>query len=289
MKLNALVEPGNPERLAGGFKYTEGPIWIPDGYLLFSDIPGNRIYKWSAQNGAEIWRDPSNNSNGLTLDRANRLIACEHATRRVSRTEPDGTITTLADRYQGKRLNSPNDVIVKSDGSIYFTDPVAHTVPKDAVEQPCNGVYRVTPDGSVERLIDDIAYPNGLAFSPDESVLYIVDTKRGLLLAYRMGTDGTVTDGRIFAEMDHPQNGFNSAGPDGMKVDIEGHLYVTGADGIWVFDPAGTFLGVLITRSDQRHAEPAANLAWGESDRKTLYVAACSSIYRFRMKIAGAV
>ncbi|HBY99123.1 MAG TPA: gluconolactonase [Chloroflexi bacterium] len=288
MKLNSLVEAGDPERLATGFKFTEGPVWMPGGSLVFSDISGNRIYQWSPEAGVAVWRDPSDNSNGLTLDTETRLVACEHGARRVSRTEPDGTIITLADRYRGKRLNSPNDIVAKSDGSLYFTDPVAHHLQKEDLEQPCNGLYRILPDGTVERLVDDIVYPNGLAFSPDESILYVVDSERGLLLAYDVHADGTLTHGGVLAEMDHPQNGFHSAGPDGMKVDVEGNLYVTGADGIWVFEPDGTYLGNLVPRFDQRHAEPPANLTWGDADRKTLYVTACSSIYRFRMKIAGA-
>lgn len=287
MKLNTLVESGDPERLATGFLFTEGPIWMPDGYLLFSDIPGNRIYKWSPEEGVEVWREPSDFANGQTTDQQGRLITCEHGNRRVSRTEPDGTVVTLAEGYQGKRLNSPNDVVVKSDGTVYFTDPVAFNIKPEEVEQECYGLYRILPDSSVERLADDINYPNGLAFSPDESILYVVDSERRHIRAFDICPDGTLTHSRVFADMNHPQTGFNSAVPDGMKIDIEGHLYVAGADGIWVFEPDGTWLGILVPRSDQRHSEPPANCAWGDSDLKSLYVTACSSIYRFRVKIPG--
>lgn len=289
MKLTDLVEKGNPERLTTGYFFTEGPVWMPGGYLLFSDIPGNTIHKWMPDGEVERFRYPSHHSNGMTVDAEGRLIACEHETRRVSRTEPDGSVVTLADRYDGKRLNSPNDVIIKSDGSVYFTDPVAHTVPKAELEQPCNGLYRVSPDGTVQRLADDIAYPNGLAFNPDETILYVVDSERQHVRAFDMNADGTLANSRVFIEMEHPQNGFNSAGPDGMKVDVEGNLYVTGPDAIWVFEPNGKWIGNLTPRSDQRHAEPPANLAWGDADGRSLYVAACSSIYRFRVKVPGKV
>jgi gluconolactonase len=287
MKLTDLVEKGNPERLTTGYFFTEGPVWMPDGFLLFSDIQGNTIHKWTPDGEVERFRYPSHNANGNTVGLDGRLITCEHETRRVSRTEPDGTVTTLADKYDGKRLNSPNDVIVKSDGSVYFTDSVAHTVPKEEIEQECNGLYRVKPDGSVERLADDIQYPNGLAFNPDESILYVVDSALEQLRTFDVNADGSLSNSRVFIDMEHPQSGFYSSSPDGMKVDTEGNIYVTGADGIWVFQPDGTWIGNLVTRSDQRHSEPAVNLAWGGDDRKTLFVTACSSVYRFQVKIPG--
>ena len=276
MKLKSLVEPGDPERLATGFQFTEGPVWMPDGYLLFSDIPASRIHSWSPEGQVEVWREPSGNSNGLTVDRQNRLIACEHGNRRVSRTEADGTVIALADRYQGKQLNSPNDVVVKSDGTVYFTDPPYGIEPKER-EQPCNGVYRILPDGAVELLVDDFDRPNGLAFSPDESILYIDDSPRRHVRAFDVRRDGTWTNSRIIADMDHPQPG----SPDGMKIDAGGHLYVAGATGVWVFEPDGTRLGVIVT------PERPANLAWGDADRKTLYVTARTSLYRIRVKVPG--
>jgi gluconolactonase len=276
VKLNTLVESSDFEQLATGFEFLEGPIWTVDGALLFSDIPANRIYRWSADVGVTVWREPSGNSNGLTLDREGRLIACEHGNRRVSRTERDGTIVTLAESYQGKRLNSPNDVVVKSDGSVYFTDPPYGITP-DQQEQPSNGVYRISPDGSLALLVDDFDRPNGLAFSLDESVLYVDDSPRRHLRAFDVRPDGTLTNSRIIADMDHPQPG----SPDGFKIDKQGHLYVTGATGVWVFEPDGTLLGVLVT------PERPANCAWGDDDGKSLYVTARTSLYRIRMATAG--
>ena len=276
MKLKTIVESGDPERLATNFQFTEGPIWLPDGSLLFSDIPANRIYRWTAENGIEVWREPTGNSNGLTLDGNGRLIACEHTGRRVSRTEADGTVITLADRYQGKRLNSPNDVVVKSDGTIYFTDPPYGIAPEER-EQSCNGLYRIRTDGTLELLVDDFDRPNGLAFSPDESILYVDDSPRRHVRAFDVEADGRLANSRIIADMDHPQPG----SPDGMKIDEEGHLFVTGATGVWVFEPDGTHLGVIVT------PERPANCAWGDADRKSLYITARTSLYRIRVKIPG--
>ena len=276
MKLKTIVESGDPERLATNFQFTEGPIWLPDNSLLFSDIPANRIYRWTADNGIDVWREPTGNSNGLTLDREGRLISCEHTGRRVSRTEADGSIVTLADHYQGKRLNSPNDVVVKSDGTIYFTDPPYGIEPQER-EQSCNGLYRILIDGTMELLVDDFDRPNGLAFSPDESVLYVDDSPRRHVRAFDVEIDGQLTNSRIFADMDHPQPG----SPDGMKIDEEGHLFVTGATGIWVFEPDGTHLGVIVT------PERPANCAWGDVDRQSLYITARTSLYRIRVKIPG--
>jgi gluconolactonase len=276
MKLKSLVESGDPERLATGFQFTEGPVWIADGYLLFSDIPANRIYKWTPEDGAQVWREPSGQSNGLTLDREQRLVACEHGNRRVSRTGADGTVVVLADRFQGGRLNSPNDVVVKADGSVYFTDPPYGIEPEER-EQPVNGVYRIRPDGQLELLADDFDRPNGLAFSPDESILYIDDSPRRHVRAFDVRPDGTLTNSRVVADMDHPQPG----SPDGMKLDVQGHLFVAGATGVWVFDPDGQCLGVIVT------PERPANCAWGDEDRQSLYITARTSLYRVRVKVPG--
>ena len=284
MKLKALIETGDPERLATGFQFTEGPVWHSDGYLLFSDIPANRIHRWTPAGQVDVWREPSGNSNGLTLDRENSLVACEHGNRRVSRTEADGAVVALADKYQGKRLNSPNDLVVKSDGTVYFTDPPYGITPGESSsyseeqEQPCNGLYRILPDGAVELLVDDFDRPNGLAFTPDESILYVDDSPRRHVRAFDVRADGGLTNSRIIADMDHPQPG----SPDGMKVDIEGNLYVAGATGIWVFEPGGACLGVIVT------PERPANCAWGDEDRKSLYITARTSLYRVRTKLPGA-
>ena len=277
MKLKSLIEAGDPEQIATGFQFTEGPVWHPDGYLIFSDIPASRIYKWTPDGTVAIWREPSGNSNGLTLDRERRVIACEHGNRRVSRTAADGTVVTLADSYGGKRLNSPNDVVVKSDGTIYFTDPPYGIEPEQR-EQPCNGLYRITPDGALELLVDDFDRPNGLAFSADED-----DAVRRRLAApacarlRRAPRRHAGATRAIIADMDHPQPG----SPDGMKLDVEGHLYVTGATGVWVFEPDGTCLGVIVT------PERPANCAWGDADRQTLYITARTSLYRVRTTVPG--
>jgi gluconolactonase len=276
MRLKSLVEPGDPERIASGFQFTEGPLWHPGGYLVFSDIPANRIHKWQPGGDVSIWRADSGNSNGLTLDHTGRLIACEHGNRRVSRTEASGDVITLAGEYGGRRLNSPNDVVVKSDGAIYFTDPPYGITPEQQ-EQPHSGVYRLRPDGTLDLLAEDFQRPNGLAFAPDESILYIDDSARRHVRAFDVRLDGTLANGRVFADMDHPQPG----SPDGMKVDVEGNLYVTGATGVWVFAPDGTHLGVIVT------PERPANCAWGDADHRTLYITAQTSLYRVRVQVPG--
>ena len=276
MRLKALVESGDPERLATGFQFTEGPVWHPKGFLLFSDIPAARIYAWRPDGRVSVWREGSGNSNGLTIGHDGRLLACEHGNRRVSITEGDDTVVTLADSYEGKRLNSPNDLVMGSDGSVYFTDPPYGIEPLPS-EQPCNGVYRVRPDGAVERIFDDFDRPNGLAFSPDGSVFYVDDSRRRHVRAFDVQPDGTFTNSRVIADMDHPQPG----SPDGMKVDREGHLYVAGATGVWVFEPDGTHLGVIVT------PERPSNCAWGDADGRSLYITARTSLYRVRVTVPG--
>ena len=273
---STIVESEEPERIATGFQFTEGPVWHPDGYLLFSDIPANAILKWTPDGKVETFRKPSGNSNGLTFD-ANRLfIACEHGNRRVSRTEKDGTVTTLADRHSGKRLNSPNDVVVKSDGSIYFTDP-PYGVQEDQRELDFQGVFRLAPDGTLTLLVDDFDRPNGLAFSPDEKILYIADTNQKHVRAFNVQPDGTLKNDRVFAELKSDKPG----GPDGMKVDTKGNLYVTGPGGTWMFDPTGKHLGTIVT------PEGPANCAFGGEDNKTLFITARTSVYSVKVKVAG--
>jgi len=264
------------KKVAGGFQFTEGPAWHPDGYVIFSDIPANRIY--AVKDGkVEIFREPSGNSNGLTFDAEGRLIACEHGNRRVSRTEKDGRIVSLAAEYEAKRLNSPNDVVVKSDGSIYFTDPPYGVKPAER-ELDFQGVYRIALDGKLTLLVDDFVKPNGLAFSPDEKVLYVDDTDRQWVRAFDVKDDGSLANGRIFARLEGPEPGR----PDGMKVDVRGNVYVTGPGGVWVFDPEGRHLGTI------RTPEVAANLAFGDADGRTLYITARTSLYSVRVRYAGA-
>jgi sugar lactone lactonase YvrE len=270
----SMIVAGEVEKVAGGFQFVEGPVWHPGGYLLFSDIPANKIVKWTPSGKAEVFREPSGQSNGLTFDRQGRLIACEHGNRRVSRTEKDGSIVTLADKFEGKRLNSPNDLCARSDGTIYFTDPDYGT-PKGQKELDFQGVYRISPDGKLfleakERFLK----PNGLALSPDERVLYVDDTEAGNVRAFDVKPDGALANDRILIQ------GPPLGGTDGMKVDVQGNLYVT-ADGVWVIDSSGNHLGTI------KIPERPANCAFGDPDNKTLYITARNGLYRVRLKIQG--
>jgi gluconolactonase len=270
------------EQLGTGCQFTEGPLWnAGEGCLLFSDIPANQMKKWTSESGITNFRVPSGKSNGLTYDKQGRLVACEHANRRVSRTEADGTVVTIASYYNGKRLNSPNDVIVKSDGSICFSDPpyglTAEFGELGEQELDFQGVYRLSPDGgTLTLLIDDFDRPNGLCFSPDESILYINDTARMHVRAFDVQPDGAIANGRVFAE----EEGEGGA-PDGMKIDQRGNVYVTGPGGIWIFNPSGKHLGVIEV------PEGVANLTWGGDGWKTLFITATTSIYRVQCKVTG--
>lgn len=276
MQVADLLESTEMEEVASGFQFTEGPVWHPDGYLLFSDIPASIIYRLHAGKQGVPWRTPSGNSNGLTFDRQGRLLACEHGNRRVSRSDPSGTVTSLASHYRGKRLNSPNDIVVRSDGSVYFTDPPYGVAP-DERELPFSGVYRISPEGTIGLLIDDFQRPNGLAFSPDEATLYVDDTTRRQIRAFDVAEDGSLSNDRVFAHMVLDLEG----GPDGMKVDREGNLYATGPGALWIYRPDGEFIGMVI--GPQR----PANLAFGGSDLRTLYITARTSVYALRTRIAG--
>jgi gluconolactonase len=276
------------ERIATGFGFTEGPLWNGD-HLLFSDIPNSRIVRWQPlPEGPELrtFRFPSNLANGLTFDRERRLLACEGAARRLTRTEPDGSVAVLAERYEGRRLNSPNDVVVASGGAIYFSDPfwghifanpAGPRVRPEERELPFAGVFRLAPDGALSAVADDFEVPNGLAFSPDERVLYVDDSRRGHIRAFDVGPDGSLADGRVFAELDAPDEG----APDGMKVDREGNVYCTGPGGVWIVAPDRTILGRI------RPPEVPANIAWGDPEGRTLYMTARTSVYRVRLAIPG--
>jgi gluconolactonase len=273
--LSDLIESTEVERIARSHQFTEGPAWHPDGYLVYSDIPADRICFWTAE-GTKTYRKPSGNSNGLIFDRQLRLVACEHGNRRVSRTESDFVVIPLAERFQGKRLNSPNDLVQRSDGSIYFTDPPYGVEAKDR-ELDFQGVYRIAPDGHLSVVVGDFEKPNGLAFSPDESILYIDDSGRKHIRAFTVHADGSLTDSRVFAEM--PSNSPGS--PDGMKIDTDGRVWCTGPEGVWVFDPTGKRLGILDI------PEKPSNCCWGDADRRTLFITAKTSVYRVRAKVAG--
>ena len=265
------------EKVAEGFKFTEGPVWHPEGFLLFSDIPENTIYQWQPNQKVQVFRNPSGNANGNTLDLEGRLITGEHSNRRVSRTEKDGKIVTIVDKYNGKRLNSPNDLVVKSDGSIYFTDP-PYGIKSEQEELGFYGVYRIAPDGKLTLLVDDFVRPNGIALSPDEKKLYVNDSEKGHIRIFDVKSDGTLENGKIFAELKDP----NKKGvPDGMKVDLQGNIYSTGPGGVWVFSPSGKLLGIIAV------PEKVANLAWGNDDYQTLYLTASKSLYRITLKVTG--
>ena len=244
----------------------EGPLWWKEGsYLLFSDIHNNRRMKYVPGQGVSMFQEPTNRANGLTRDLQGRLLACEHDSRRVTRQEHDGSITVIANSFQGRRLNRPNDVVVKSDGCIYFTDPWTSPLPPEQWDLTFSGVYRVTPDlGTLTLLSDNFLVPNGLAFSPDESVLYINDSRRGHIRAFEVQPNGTLakqTD-RVFADLRGDEPGV----PDGMKVDVEGNVYCGGAGGLWIMDPHGKKLGRIA-----HGASATTNLAFGGDDWKTLY------------------
>ncbi|MDP6458330.1 MAG: SMP-30/gluconolactonase/LRE family protein [Candidatus Bathyarchaeota archaeon] len=277
-KSSFLLDGGKVKQLSTGYKFTEGPVWdASEGCLLFSDIPANRIYRWTPGGSAKIFREPSGNSNGLTLDMSGNLITCEHGTRRIGKVDRDGNYTVIAETYGGRRLNSPNDAVVKSDGSIYFTDPPYGITPEEQ-ELLSQGVYRLEAEKKEPTLlVDDFERPNGLTFSPDEKTLYIADSSdRRHVRAFNVENDGTLTDGRVFAEIRSELPG----NPDGMKVDVEGNLYVATA-GIWVFSEEGKHLGII------KIPEIPANLAWGGKDWKTLYITARTSLYCVKTKVEG--
>ena len=263
----------------GGGAVAEGPVWWSDGgYLLFSDIGNSQRLRWAPGEGVSVFHEPTNRTNGLTRDLQGRLVACESGARRVTRLEPDGSTTVIAGSYQGRRLNRPNDVVVKSDGCIYFTDPGA---PDPNLDLDFSGVYRVSQDlGTITLLIRDFVTPNGLAFSQNESILYINDTRRGHIRAFEVQQNGTLALGtdRVFADLRGERPGV----PDGMKVDVEGNVYCGGSGGIWIFDSSGVHLGTIV------HGEPATtNMAWGDEDWKTLYFTTRDSLGRIRLRIPG--
>jgi gluconolactonase len=285
-ELEQIISPSaSIQELAEGFGGplgpAEGPVWWKEGhYLLFSDIHHNRRMKYVPGQGVSVVQEPTNRANGLTRDLQGRLVACEHETRRVTRQELDGSLTVIANSFQGRRLNRPNDVVVKSDGCYYFTDPNAGIVPEQW-DLTFAGVYRVTPDlGTMSLLVDNFVQPNGLAFSPDEKVLYINDSRRRHIRAFDLLPNGMLakqTD-RIFADLQGDEPGV----PDGMKVDVEGNVYCGGAGGIWIMDVQGKKLGRIV------HGAPATtNIAFGGDDWKTLYFTSRNHLGAVTVKIPG--
>jgi gluconolactonase len=276
-ELTAILESREVERLATGFVFTEGPLWHPDGFYYFVDVRSSVLYRIVPGQAAEVVRDKTGGGNGTTFDLERRLILCEGDNRRVTRTASDGRIDVLMDRYEGKRLNRPNDVVCKSDGSIYFTDPGLR-VPLAERELPYAGVYRVMPDGSTS-LVADFEYPNGLAFSADERLLYVANTRWAQYIhVLELDAAGRMVRRRIFADMSSDET---DGVPDGMKVDTEGRVFCTGPGGTWVFSPEGKRLGIIRTR------EVPANLAFGGPDLKTLFLTARTSVYTLRVKAPG--
>ncbi len=285
-ELDKIISSTEPvQELASGFGGTmgpaEGPLWWKEGgYLLFNDIHNNKRMKYTPGRGVTVDLEPSNRANGLTRDAKGRLVSCEHETRRVTRRELDGSLTVIANSFQGRRLNRPNDVIVKADGSYYFTDP-HHTITPEQWDLTFPGVYRVTPDlGTMTLVTDSFLAPNGLAFSPDEKLMYINDSRRGHIRAFEMLPNGLLakhTD-RVFADLRGSEPGV----PDGMKVDSAGNVYCGGAGGLWILDPQGKKLGRIV------HGHPATtNIAFGGDDWKTLYFTSRTHLGAVNVKIPG--
>jgi gluconolactonase len=298
-RLDALLAPeARIEVLAAGFEWSEGPVWDrKNGWLLFSDIPRNSVMRWREKEGIDVFLKPSGytgaapygrepGSNGLLIDPQGRLISMEHGDRRVSRMDPDGGKITLADRFEGKRLNSPNDGALHSSGAIYFTDP-PYGLPKQAAdprrELDFCGVYRLSPDGRLALLTKDLSRPNGIAFSPDEKTLYVAnsDGQRAIWMAYPVEPGGALGPGRVFADATAMVGRANPGAPDGLKTDAQGNLWATGPGGVHVYAPDGQRLGRLAT------GEATANVAWGD-DGGTLYITADMYLCRVRTKVRGA-
>lgn len=282
-RMGEIVDAGSSlDTVEAGFVFIEGALWHPrDHFLLFSDIIGDRMYRWSANDGLSTFRQPSGMANGNTYDRRGRLITCEHANSRVTRTEPDGEIVTLADRFDGRQLNSPNDVVVKSDGSIYFTDPDFGRTQEFGVlrdsELSFRGVYRLDPSGELNLLIDDFDEPNGLCFSPDEEVLFVNDSALGHIRAFPVRPDGSVGSGTVWARVEGSGEGV----PDGMKVDSQGNLYCAGPGGVHVFDTNARPLGVI------RVPEVTANFTWGGDDLRILFLCSSTTLRSIPVNVPG--
>jgi gluconolactonase len=289
-----VPEDARIEHLAAGFSFGEGPVWLPEGVLLFSDPDDNRIYRWSDDLGVSVFRTKSGysgpdigeyrqaGSNGLTLDASGLLTIAEHGNRRITRLEKNGAITVLADRYMGHRLNSPNDLVYKSDGALYFTDPF-FGLPKfeqdQRREQPHAGIYRVAR-GDVQLLSTELKGPNGIAFSPDERFLYVAnwDEQKKIVMRWDVNADGTLANGQTFFDMTRAPG---EEALDGLKVDWDGNVYVSGPGGVWILSSQGRHLGTL------RAPELPANFAWGGEDGRTLYLTARTGLYRIRLNVPG--
>ena len=265
------------EKLAGDMGFTEGPAWHPEGFLVFSDIPNNELKKWAQEGGLTTFRKPSQNVNGNTIDRQGRLVSAEHSARRVSVTEKDGTVKRVVDRYDGKKFNSPNDVVVKSDGTVWFTDPPYGLPRGERKEQEGNYVYRFDPrNGRTSLVSTNHDMPNGLAFSPDEKKLYVADSgKPRHILVYEVKSDGTLGGGTVFCKID-------KGGPDGIRCDAAGRVWSSAGDGVQIFGPDGALIGKVLT------SEGPANLGFGGKDGRTLFITARKGLYSIPVLVTGA-
>ena len=280
------------EHLAGSFGFTEGPLWHPDGHWLFVDIQKLQIHKMSTTGKVETYRDPSFGTNGMTFDKQGNLVICESDNRQIMRQQVDGSYIAIATHANGKRLNRPNDIVGRSDGTLYFTDPGGRLSESER-ELDYSGVHLISPNGGQSVGTTETEYPNGLAFSPDEKILYVAITRldarcleekekkqlceHQLIRAFNVADDGSLSNNRVFATMYSAEDGV----PDGMKVDVEGNIYCTGSEGCWVFDASGKQLGII------RLPEIPANCAWGGPDNRTMLFTARTSIFSQRMKIPG--
>jgi len=293
--IDAIFPPAvKVEKLAGGFEFVEGPVWA-EGTLLFSDPNNNVIYRYDPRRKLTIFRTKSGysgtdigeyhqpGSNGLTLDHEGHLVICEHGNRRIRRLERNGSLTVLADRFGGQRLNSPNDLVYRSDGTLYFTDPpygLPGVFDDPRKELPFSGVFRLTKEGEVQLIDDTLQGPNGVAFSPDEDYLYVTnwDLSRKIIKRYQVRADGSTDTGTVFFDMTGSPG---EEALDGLKVDRLGNLYVSGPGGVWIVSPEAKHLGTLVVD------ELPANMAWGDTDGKTLYMTARTGLYRVRLLVPG--
>jgi gluconolactonase len=291
--LSNILVSTEPTILTTGWGRTEGPVWHPQGYLTFVDLEGSRLLRWDTDGRVSVVRQNTGEGNGCTLDRRGHLIMCEGADHRcITRLEPDGSVTTLAEMWQGKRFNKPNDVICRSDGTIYFTDPELR-LPREQREIGFSGVFRIDPQGEVHLATDECEYPNGLALSPDESVLYVAisrldercfeEEQQGVVCHHRkirvfdVAPDGSLSNNRVFCDMSSTEPGV----PDGMKVDSQGRVFCVGSSGFWVIEPSGEVVGVV------RTTEVTRNLAFGGPDFRTLYMTPGSSLWKMEVKTPG--
>jgi len=259
------IADGEVELVTEGYKFTEGPVYLPDGTLLFTDIPANRIYNGEG----EVVYEPTGNANGLTLDLEGRLLRAEHSGRRVARLNADGEFETIVDSYEGNKLHSPNDLCVRSDATIFFTDP---PYGGNDPEMEIFGVYAISPEGELKRLVDDFVKPNGIALSPDEKILYVADTDESKLRAFDVAEDGTLSNDRLLHEPPRP---------DGIKVDVEGNIYITCQDGIRVVAPDGELIETI------EFPQQPSNCCFGGPDDKTLFAAARTGVYKVKVTIEG--